>query len=265
MTDTTPAVSADSRVSLRPIDTDNLWAILNLDVAPAQQRFVASNAKSLAQAHFNKDAWYRAIYADETAVGFLMLSDEALAQEYFLWRLMVAEPYQRMGFARRAIDLLVDYVKTRPGATELLVSHVEGEGNPGPFYKSCGFEYTGQVLEGELVMRLPLPEPGPASEPGTEARPLTHVVFFKLKDRSPENAARAAAMLRSLDGVVPTLQEIEVGVNVVSSARAYDIALLTRFASLADMEAYQIHPRHQAVGATMSELSESIVAVDYSS
>jgi len=29
------------------------------------------------------------------------------------------------------------------------------------------------------------------------------------------------------------------------------------------MEAYQIHPRHQAVGATMRDLSEAIVAVDY--
>lgn len=264
MTDTSPAVSADSIVSLRSVNTDNLWAILNLDVAPSQQRFVAPNAKSLAQAHFAKDAWYRAIYADETPVGFMMLYDEPLEPKYFLWRLMVAEPYQRMGIARRAIDLLVDYVKTRPGATELLVSHGQGEGNPGPFYERCGFTYTGQALEGELVMRLPLPEPEPASEPGTKARPLTHVVLFKLKDRSADNMRRAAAVLRSLEGVVPTLQEIEVGVNVVPSARAYDIALVTRFASLADMEAYQIHPRHQAVGATMRELSESIVAVDYS-
>ena len=264
MTDAPPAVSAASTVSLRPVTTDTLGAILKLEVAPAQKRFVASNAVSLAQAHFYKDAWYRAIYADETPVGFLMLSDEPLAQEYFLWRLMVAEPYQRMGFARRAIDLLVDYVKTRPGATELLVSHVEGEGNPGPFYESCGFEYTGQLLEGELVMRLPLPDVGSvAAEPAAEPRPLTHVVLFKLKDRSPENAARAATMLRSLEGVVPTLQAIEVSVNMIPAARAFDIALFTRFASLADMEAYQIHPRHQAVSATMRDLSETIVAVDY--
>lgn len=263
MTDAPPEVTAAARVALRPITTDNLIAVLNLHVAPDQERFVASNAISLAEAHFHRDAWYRAIYADETPVGFMMLYDDPLEPKYFLWRLMVAEPYQRMGFARRAIDLLVDYVKTRPGASELLVSHGQGEGNPGPFYEHYGFTYTGQVLENELVMRLPLPEPGPALQPGTEPHPLTHVVLFKLKDRSPENTQRAASMLRSLEGVVPTLRGIEVGVNVVESARAYDIALVTRFDSLADMEAYQIHPRHQAVGASMRELSESIVAVDY--
>lgn len=264
MTDAPLTVSAASTVALRPITADTLDAILRLEVAPAQKPFVASNAISLAQAHFYKDAWCRAIYADETPVGFLMLSDAPLTAEYFLWRLMVAEPFQRMGFARRAVDLLVDYVKTRPGATELLVSHGEGAGNPGSFYASCGFQYTGQMLKGELVMRLPLSDArSMTAGPATGPRPLTHIVLFKLKDRSRANAARAAALLGSLEGVVPTLQSIEVGINVVSAARAYDIALFTRFASLADMEAYQFHPRHQEVSATMRELSESIVAVDY--
>lgn len=265
MTDTLPIVNAESAVSLRKITEDNLRAILRLEVAPAQQYMVAPNDTSLAQAHFNQYAWYRAIYADETPVGFMMLYDDPLEPRYFLWRLMVAEPYQGMGFGRRAIDLLLNYVKSRPGATELLVSHMQGEGDPGPFYERCGFEYTGDTLENELVMRLPLPEPGPATESVTAPRPLTHVVLFKLQDRSNDNVQRAAAMLRSLAGVVPTLREIEVGVNVVVSARAYDIALVTRFDSLADMEAYQIHPRHQAVSATMRELSEAIVAVDYES
>lgn len=257
-------ITKDAVVSLRQINKENLSAVLELQVAPAQQGFVASNAKSLAQAHFYADAWYRAIYADETAVGFLMLSDEPTAQEYFLWRLMVAEPYQRMGFARRALDLLVDYVKTRPGATELLVSHGEGDGNPGPFYERYGFQYTGQVLEGERVMRLPLPDAGNAPAPlPASNRPLTHVVLFKLNDRSPDNVQRAAAVLRSLEGTISVLRHIEVGVNVVPSARAFDIALITRFDSLADMETYQIHPRHQEVLAFMREQTDSAAAVDY--
>lgn len=262
MTDT--PITKNAAVSLRPINKENLGAVLNLQVAPAQQGFVASNAKSLAQAHFYKDAWYRAIYADETPVGFLMLSDEPAAQEYFLWRLMVAEPYQRMGFARRALDLLVDYVKTRPGATELLVSHSQGDGNPGPFYERYGFEYTGQVLEGELVMRLPLPDAdnAPAPLPAGD-RPLTHIVLFKLKDRSPENVQRTAAVLRSLAGTISVLRDIEVGINVVPSARAYDVALITRFDSLADMETYQVHPRHQEILAFMREQTDTAAAVDF--
>ena len=264
MTDADSQITPNSVVSLRPINNDNLWSVLKLKVAPAQEGFVASNAVSLAQAHFNKDAWYRAIYADETAIGFLMLSDDPVTPEYFLWRLMIAEPFQGNGFGRRAIDELVDYVKTRAGATELLVSHSEGEGNPGPFYQSYGFQYTGQVLEGELVMSLPLlANVAAQTVHPVAAQPLTHVVLFKLKDRSPDNLERTAAVLRSLDGTINVLRHIEVGVNVVPSARAYDVALITRFDSLADMEAYQVHPRHQEVLAFMREQTDTAAAVDY--
>ncbi|MCB9130664.1 MAG: Dabb family protein [Anaerolineales bacterium] len=95
------------------------------------------------------------------------------------------------------------------------------------------------------------------------AQPLTHVVLFKLKDRSPDNLERTAAVLRSLDGTINVLRHIEVGVNVVPSARAYDVALITRFDSLADMEAYQVHPRHQEVLAFMREQTDTAAAVDY--
>ena len=51
---------------------------------------VAPNAASLAQAHFSENAWLRAIYADDTLVGFVMLYDAPDEQEYFLWRYMIA-------------------------------------------------------------------------------------------------------------------------------------------------------------------------------
>ena len=154
--DTEPQSGPEALVSLRPITQANLSAILGLRPSSAQQAFVASNAVSLAEAHFDENAWYRAIYADEVPVGFVMVSDDGASHETFLWRLMVDQRYQRQGFGRRAVKLLIDYVKTRPGATELLVSHGQGDGNPGPFYQDLGFQYTGDRIGGELVMRLPL-------------------------------------------------------------------------------------------------------------
>ncbi|PSB01110.1 hypothetical protein [Merismopedia glauca] len=54
----------DSEVTLREIAKENLGSILRLKVAPHQQQFVASNAESLAQAHFEPELpWFRAIYA----------------------------------------------------------------------------------------------------------------------------------------------------------------------------------------------------------
>ena len=74
---------------------------------------------------------------------------------YFLWRLMVAEPHQGKGYGRRAVELLMEKIKAE-GATELLVSCGEGEGSPEGFYRTLGFERTGEVLDDEVVMRRSL-------------------------------------------------------------------------------------------------------------
>ena len=156
MSDETP-VKKDAKVSLREITKDTLRPILDLNVLENQSQFVAPNSVSIAQAHFEPDhAWFRGIYADETAVGFVMMYDDPEKHEYYLWRYMIDARYQGLGFGKRAIDLLVEHVRTRPNATQLLVSCVPGEGSPCPFYEHLGFEYTGEVEHGEKVLRLDL-------------------------------------------------------------------------------------------------------------
>lgn len=143
-------------VTLREITAANLKEVLALDVAPGQEEMVAPNAVSIAEAHFEPKAWFRAIYSDETAVGFVMLLDDSDKEFYYLWRMMIAADQQGKGYGRRALDLLVDYVRERPGASELKVSCVPGEGGPQAFYEGYGFESTGEIHDGELVLSLPL-------------------------------------------------------------------------------------------------------------
>ncbi len=152
----TQEIAPDAAVSLREVTKDTVRTVIRLKVAPAQEDFVASNAFSIAEAHFSDIAWFRAIYAGETPVGFIMLADDPDKPEYFLWRLMIDAHQQGKGFGRRAVQLLIDHVKTRPGATELLVSYVPGEGSPRDFYLKLGFQDTGRVEESEVVLRLPL-------------------------------------------------------------------------------------------------------------
>jgi hypothetical protein len=69
------AVGRTAAASLREVTLDNLRDVLRLTVAAHQEQFVASNAVSIAQAYFYRDsAWFRAIYADDTPVGFVMLA-----------------------------------------------------------------------------------------------------------------------------------------------------------------------------------------------
>lgn len=94
---------------------------------------------------------------------------------------------------------------------------------------------------------------------------LTHIVFFKLNDRTPENAAKLRESLLSLAGHIPQIKHMEVGVNVVPSERAYDVALVQRFDSLHALQEYQAHPNHQDVLKYILSVTASRVSVDYES
>jgi diamine N-acetyltransferase len=147
-------INKDSNVSLREITEDTVRDILKLKVATDQEDLVANNAVSIAQAYFAKDAVFRAVYADETPVGFIMWSDQSEKNRYYLWRMMVDENYQRFGFGRVAVEWLIDYSRNKPDINELIVSAVPADNGPIPFYERLGFEATGEVHNGEHVFRL---------------------------------------------------------------------------------------------------------------
>lgn len=161
-----PLPDRSALVTLREITRGNLRDFLRLKVSPAQEGFVAPNAVSVAQASFHPEAWFRGICAADTPVGFAMLEDwtldaqnapqDWLREPYVgLWRFMIDARYQELGFGAQAMAALIAHARTR-GAKVMFLSFVPGEGCPEPFYRCFGFEATGEVDEGEHVMRLAL-------------------------------------------------------------------------------------------------------------
>jgi diamine N-acetyltransferase len=149
-------------VFLRPITDANREAVEALRVSPAQEQFVSSVAESLVEAAQEPDgrAVFWAVYADETPVGFVMISDEVGSPDYiphYLWKLLIDERYQGQGFGRAALDLIVEYFRGRPSVAEIWTSAGQGDGSPIPFYEHYGFERTGKIVfEDEILLRLPL-------------------------------------------------------------------------------------------------------------
>jgi hypothetical protein len=94
---------------------------------------------------------------------------------------------------------------------------------------------------------------------------ITHIVLCKLIDRSDESIEKAKNVLMNMKGKIRELKHIEVGIDITNSDRSYDLALLTKFDSARDLEAYQINPLHVEVAEYMGSVAESIVAVDYES
>jgi GNAT superfamily N-acetyltransferase len=155
-------VDEKRRVSLRPLNGSNRQEIEALRTSPSQERFVSTVVESLAEAADEPDgraiAW--AVYADETPVGFVMISDEVGSTDYipqYLWKLLIDERYQHRGFGTASLDLIVEYFRGRLDVEVLATSAGQGEGSPLPFYEGYGFVRTGEIVfDDEVLLRLNL-------------------------------------------------------------------------------------------------------------
>jgi diamine N-acetyltransferase len=156
-------------VQLRDIVTDaDRAAVMTLRRGPGQERYLGSMASHFEDAVADARACPRmwSVHAGDHLVGFVMISDgipvERLAADndlvgpYYLWRLLIGERFQGRGYGAAAIDAVVAYLRTRPGADLLWTSCKAGPGSPQPFYLRYGFVLTGDVKWGEDLLRLDL-------------------------------------------------------------------------------------------------------------
>ncbi|KAH8895599.1 GCN5-related N-acetyltransferase [Thozetella sp. PMI_491] len=158
--------STGSIVELREINESNWRDVINLRVAACQTANVSSNVHSLCESHYSKDAWVRAIYANETPVGFLMMSIWDPEEWYSIWRFMIDQNYQGKGYGRAAIELAIAYIREQhPQAKTIRLmttglhgkKGVEACDSPYKFYVSMGWKDISSVNDdGELEMGLQL-------------------------------------------------------------------------------------------------------------
>lgn len=158
--------SRDSTLNLREIDEHNWRAVTKLQMLEEQEGNVASNAMSLLESHYAEDAWVRAIYADDTLVGFLMMAIWDPKEAYYIWRFMIDKRYQGLGFGKRGVELAIAHVRQHnPQAKVLGVMSTPPEGkknveprhSPYNFYLKLGFkEIAPPDEDGEIEMALEL-------------------------------------------------------------------------------------------------------------
>lgn len=96
---------------------------------------------------------------------------------------------------------------------------------------------------------------------------IRHVVSWKLAsadaaERSSQ-ASEIARRLNALEGVVPEILSISVGVNAAYPDANWDAVLIADFVSLEALEAYQVHPAHEEAAAYIRSVVDSRAAVDF--
>ncbi len=97
---------------------------------------------------------------------------------------------------------------------------------------------------------------------------IKHIVAWRFKDEAlgatkAENLARARAAIESLRESVPSVRNLEVGLDAGIDHDAWDIVLHSEFDDREGLHAYQVHPEHVKVAKLIGEMRESRAAVDY--
>ncbi|MGB1205651.1 MAG: GNAT family N-acetyltransferase [Chitinophagales bacterium] len=141
-------------INFKEITKENLFSIIFLSVFEHQKDQVASNSVSIAEGHYDETAWFRGIFKDDVAVGFVMLEFDNKNKEYGVWRFMIDKNHQGKGYGKASMDLIKKVIKEKvPDIKEIYLSYVPKEkGGADEFYKKVGFEDTGKISDGEKVM-----------------------------------------------------------------------------------------------------------------
>ncbi|MCF8540815.1 MAG: Dabb family protein [Aurantimicrobium sp.] len=96
---------------------------------------------------------------------------------------------------------------------------------------------------------------------------INHVVMWHLKGETPgekdESAQRVKGVLLPLVDSIPQIISMTLHDSVVHEARNADLILTSEFASLDDLQAYQVHPDHEAAAAVIREVTTARVVGDW--
>ncbi|GAA1700087.1 hypothetical protein GCM10009808_17100 [Microbacterium sediminicola] len=95
---------------------------------------------------------------------------------------------------------------------------------------------------------------------------IRHIVTWSMAADDPEtraaHAAEVVARLRALEGVIPSIRAMSVGVDAVYPEANADAALVADFDDVAGLEEYIHHPAHQEVVPFIRSVAAARMAVD---
>ena len=142
---------------IRKITEENFIDAFNLKLAPGQERFVSHPIRSLAQAYVYRDQCQPfGIYAAGKMIGYVMVIYDYDVLEYDIWHMMIDETQQGHGYGSAALDLVIEYIKTKPlGASNRIALTCSKDNTVARrLYESKGFTATGVEEEDEVELAL---------------------------------------------------------------------------------------------------------------
>lgn len=97
---------------------------------------------------------------------------------------------------------------------------------------------------------------------------IKHIVMWRLKEHALGNdkAANAQTLktrLESLNGRIPGMHKLEIGIDFSDTPSSEDVVLYSEFENRAALDAYQAHPEHEAIKEFVREVRSERHTIDY--
>ena len=144
-------------VELKAITEENFIDAFNLKLASGQEIFVSHPIRSLAQAYvYREQCQPFGIYADGKMVGYVMVIYDYDIPEYDIWHMMIDETMQGRGYGSKALDRVIEYIRTKPFGDSNRIALTCNKQNPiaRKLYESKGFRATGMEDEDEIELAM---------------------------------------------------------------------------------------------------------------
>lgn len=95
---------------------------------------------------------------------------------------------------------------------------------------------------------------------------IKHIVMWRLDEQAGDkvhNALRLKEMLEGLNGRIPGLLKLEVGIDFSREGESSDVVLYSEFESRQALADYQKHPAHAEVAPFVKSVRAERRIVDY--
>jgi quinol monooxygenase YgiN len=95
---------------------------------------------------------------------------------------------------------------------------------------------------------------------------IKHIVMWRLDETAggkTSNALKLKQLLEGLNGRIPGLLKLEVGIDFSQESESSDVVLYSEFESRQALDAYQIHPAHAEVVPFVKSVRAERRVVDY--
>lgn len=146
-------------ITLQKVDESNFIPCFALKLYDWQEEFVSHPIRSLAQAYvYYGQCTPFAVCSGNRVVGYVMVIYDYDEETYNIWHLMIDREHQGKGLGRAAMELALEYIRTKPfGSSDRVLLTVDPQNSAAcALYRVLGFSETGRSDGDEMELGLTL-------------------------------------------------------------------------------------------------------------